>query len=201
MVRTGARFVTPACFRWALTFVLAAFLIGGPAGLSVARPDKPEAKPAATAAKPTAKPKTSTTTPAAAPKADPRPVKAGKPGGEVGLLTSTLRMVGALGLVLGLMILILWLARRYLFDRFKVTGGPLVTVLASRHIAPRRQVVVVRVADQVLVLGVTGDSINLLSRLDDTEAVHDALASQIHSTFRWRPPKASGTDSSSGGAG
>ncbi|MBU0516418.1 MAG: flagellar biosynthetic protein FliO [Proteobacteria bacterium] len=85
------------------------------------------------------------------------------------LLGSSIRMVGALGVVLGLIWLVLWLARRFFTQRPLISGGHVINVLASRHIAPKKQIVVVDVEGQRLVLGVAGDSITFLTRLEPGE--------------------------------
>jgi len=85
------------------------------------------------------------------------------------LLGSSIRMIGALGVVLGLIWLVLWLARRFFTQRPLLSGGHVINVLASRHIAPKKQIVVVDVEGQRLVLGVAGDSITFLTRLGTGE--------------------------------
>jgi len=85
------------------------------------------------------------------------------------LLGSSIRMIGALGVVLGLIWLVLWLARRFFTQRPLLSGGHVINVLASRHIAPKKQIVVVDVEGQRLVLGVAGDSITFLTRLESGE--------------------------------
>jgi flagellar biosynthetic protein FliO len=95
----------------------------------------------------------------------PTPPPAPKRTGEYDLVGSSIRMIGALGVVLGLIFLVLWLVRRFFTQRPLVAGGQVISVLAARHIAPKKQIVVVEVEGHKLVLGLAGDSITYLTRL------------------------------------
>ncbi len=88
-----------------------------------------------------------------------------KPAAEYDLIGSTIRMVGSLAVVLGLIFLVLWVVRRFFTQRPLVAGGQVISVLAARHIAPKKQIVIVEVEGQKLVLGLSGDSITYLTRL------------------------------------
>jgi len=85
------------------------------------------------------------------------------------LTAATLKMFGVLGLILGLLIGAVWLLRRFMSR----TGGPLalaggeLAVLAQYPLGPKKVLALVRVADEVLLLGVTEANINLLSRIED----------------------------------
>ncbi|SFM65701.1 flagellar biosynthetic protein FliO [Variovorax sp. OV329] len=76
--------------------------------------------------------------------------------------------------VLGLILLCAWLARRFGLQRFG--GGHVVKVISSTSVGQRERVVVVEVADQWLVLGVTPQNIHTLHTLpaQATPAAHPA---------------------------
>lgn len=76
--------------------------------------------------------------------------------GAGGLLQAGLGMV----LVLGLIFLCAWLARRFGLQRFG--GSPLVKVVSSAAVGQRERVVVVDVGGTWLVLGVTPQQVNTL---------------------------------------
>jgi flagellar biosynthetic protein FliO len=95
------------------------------------------------------------------PTAPPAPKKTG----EYDLIGSSVRMIGALGVVLGLIFVVLWVIRRFFTQRPLVAGGQVISILAARHIAPKKQIVVVEVEGHKLVLGLAGDSITYLTRL------------------------------------
>lgn len=85
-----------------------------------------------------------------------------------------------LGLSLGLVVLLCWgamvLSRRFL-QRSPVGGGSgLIKVLGHQYLGMKRTITMVKVPGAVLVLGVTADRIQLLSRIDDP----DQLAALDH---------------------
>ena len=87
------------------------------------------------------------------------------------LLPSALKMIAALAVVLGGLFVMVHLARRYL----QRTGAPgkarLVRVVASQPIGVKKAVTLVKVPGCVLVLGVSGDRIQMLTRLDDPQVL------------------------------
>jgi flagellar biosynthetic protein FliO len=87
------------------------------------------------------------------------------------LIPSALKMIAALAVVLGGLFVMVHFARRYL----RGAGGPapdrLVRVVASQAIGIKKSITLVEVANCVLVLGVSGDRIQMLTRIDDPEAL------------------------------
>ena len=79
--------------------------------------------------------------------------------GASGLLQAGLGMA----MVVGLIFLCAWLARRFGLQR--LGGGHLVKVVSSAAVGQRERVVVVEVADTWLVLGVTPHQVNTLHTL------------------------------------
>ncbi|NDY42713.1 flagellar biosynthetic protein FliO [Dissulfurirhabdus thermomarina] len=76
-----------------------------------------------------------------------------------------LRMIGALGVILGLLGAAAWGLRRW---GGLLQGGrqDLVEVLATRMVLPKKFVCVVRVAEKVLVLGASEQGLRLLDTLE-----------------------------------
>jgi flagellar protein FliO/FliZ len=93
--------------------------------------------------------------------------------GAPGLMQAGLGMM----VVLGLIFLCAWLARRFGLQRFG--GGHVVKVVSSSSIGQRERVVVVEVGGTWLVLGVTPSQINTLHTLP-AQAVPHALAGAEH---------------------
>ncbi len=76
-------------------------------------------------------------------------------------LVSSLTQAGlGMALVLGLIFLCAWMARRFGLQR--LDGGQLVKTISSTAVGQRERVVVVEVADNWLVLGVTAQQVSLL---------------------------------------
>ena len=98
------------------------------------------------------------------------PAEQAFPGTGLGdLMPSVWRLAGALVLVLALVWVTMWIARRVLKGR--VAGGRIaaVRVLDRVHLAPRRSIELVSVKDRVLVLGVTDHNISLLTEFTGDE--------------------------------
>lgn len=78
-----------------------------------------------------------------------------------------------LGLSLGLVVLLCWgalvLSRRFLQRTPAGVGSHLMKVLGHQYLGMKRTITMVKVPGAVLVLGVTTDRIQLLSRIDDPE--------------------------------
>jgi flagellar biogenesis protein FliO len=78
-----------------------------------------------------------------------------------------------LGLALGLVLLLCWVAmvlgRRFLMKTPAGDGGRLVQVLGHQYLGMKRTITMVKIPGAVLVLGVTADRIQLLSRIDDPD--------------------------------
>lgn len=73
----------------------------------------------------------------------------------------------ALGLVIGLIVLAAWVMRR--FSLLPRTAGGVMRVVSGVMIGQRERVVIVEVRDQWLVLGVTPQSVNVLSSMPKPE--------------------------------
>ncbi len=79
--------------------------------------------------------------------------------------TAMVKMLAGLALVLGIMVGAYWLVRR-LAPKAAALGGGRMRLLARLGLGPRKFLAMVEVADRVLVLGVTTDSIRLVCELD-----------------------------------
>ena len=87
------------------------------------------------------------------------------------LIPSALKMIAALAIVLGGLFVMVHFARRYLRPAGAAAHQRLVRVVASQAIGVKKTVMLVDVPGGVLVLGVSGDRIQLLSRIDDPETL------------------------------
>lgn len=88
--------------------------------------------------------------------------------GAPDLLPSALNMIAALAVVLGGMFLLVHVARRWVLQRPAPAGGrPLMRVLASHPLGVKKSIALVDVPGCVLVLGLSGDRIQTLSRIRD----------------------------------
>jgi flagellar biogenesis protein FliO len=103
---------------------------------------------------------------------DSRPT--GKP---IELVPSSLRMISMLAVVLGIMFLLFFGFKKYVLKNTLFGGGEkLVTVLGSGFLAPKKNIVLVEVAGEVLVLGMSQDNITLLTNITDPERIEEIKA-------------------------
>lgn len=72
----------------------------------------------------------------------------------------------ALALVVLIMLLLAWLARRSGFSRHFTPASSGITVVSSQSLGARQRIVLVDIADRRLVLGVTASQITCLTTLD-----------------------------------
>jgi len=87
--------------------------------------------------------------------------------GAPSLLSSFSRMSMAFLLVLGVMVLLYYLSRKILMKRGSFMGREqLIKVLANNYIGVKKQIALVEVAGEWLVLGLTPNQISLLTRID-----------------------------------
>lgn len=92
------------------------------------------------------------------------------PGTGLGdLMPSMGRLAGALVVVLCLVWVIMWIARRMLKGRYPGRRVADIRVLDRVHLAPRRSIELVAVKNRILVLGVTDHSISMLTELTGEE--------------------------------
>jgi flagellar biogenesis protein FliO len=87
------------------------------------------------------------------------------------LIPSALKMIAALTAVLGGLFVMVHFARRYLQRSGGLTPPRLMRVVASQAIGIKKSITLVEVPGCVLVLGVSGDRIQMLTRIDDPEAL------------------------------
>ncbi|MGV1099946.1 flagellar biosynthetic protein FliO [Thiovibrio sp. JS02] len=91
-------------------------------------------------------------------------------------LTATIfKTIGALILVIGLMLLLLAWIKKMGLAQNSPQQGRLIKLLDMQILAPRKQVAVLEVAGQFLVVGISDRQINLLARLPDNEILRAAV--------------------------
>jgi flagellar protein FliO/FliZ len=100
---------------------------------------------------------------------DSRPT--GKP---IELMPSGLKMISMLSVVLGIMFLLFFGFKKYVLKNTMFGGGEkLVNVLGSGYLGPKKNIVLVEVADEVLVLGMSQNNISLLTNITDPEKIEE----------------------------
>jgi len=91
----------------------------------------------------------------------------------VSLLSSGLRMVTTLSLVLGLIFLLFFGFKKYVLKNTAFGGGKLVQVLSTNFLAPKKNIALVEVAGEILVLGVSDQNISLLTSIREPDRIEE----------------------------
>ena len=95
-------------------------------------------------------------------------------GKPIELIPSSLKMFSMLAVVLGIMFLLFFGFKKYVLKNTMFGGGEkLVNVLGSGFLAPKKNIVLVEVAGEVLVLGISQDNISLLTNITDPEKIEE----------------------------
>ena len=100
---------------------------------------------------------------------DSRPT--GKP---MEMIPSGMKMISMFAVVLGLMFLIFFGFKKYVLKNTAFGGGnKLVNVLGTWFLGPKKNIALVEVAGEILVLGMSQDNITLLSSIIDEEKIEE----------------------------
>jgi flagellar protein FliO/FliZ len=100
---------------------------------------------------------------------DSRPT--GKP---IELVPSSMKIFSMLALVLGVMFLLFFGFKKFVLKNTVFGGGEkLVNVLGTGFLSPKKNIVLVEVAGEVLVLGMSQDHITLLTSITDQEKIEE----------------------------
>jgi flagellar protein FliO/FliZ len=86
------------------------------------------------------------------------------------VLSSALQMLTALGIVVGGLLVVFYLLRRFLKRDVGGGKGRLIRVIASQYIGIKKNITLVEVPGTILVLGISNDKISLLTKIEDKEA-------------------------------
>ena len=87
------------------------------------------------------------------------------------LLFLSLKVIGGLALVIGLMVLLVIWLKKLGFSQKTLKQGSLIRILDTRMIGPKKYVSVLQIADQNIVVGITDQQITMLTGLNDDPAL------------------------------
>lgn len=85
-------------------------------------------------------------------------------GNDFNLLQASLQMLAALGIVLGVLLLLVAIVRKRKLLPFGQAREGLIQVIETRHLGPRKALCLVQVQGENLLLSVCQDRIELLAR-------------------------------------
>ena len=87
------------------------------------------------------------------------------------VFSSALQMLMALGIVLGGLLGLFYLLKRYLKRDAGGSHGKLIRVIASQYVGIKKNIALVEVPGAVLVVGISTDNISLLTKIEDKEVL------------------------------
>ena len=90
------------------------------------------------------------------------------------IVSTALRMLTALGLVLGGLLVCVYFIKRFLKKDVGGSKEQLIKVIASQYIGIKKNISLVEIPGSILVVGVSNDNISLLTKIED-EVVLDVL--------------------------
>lgn len=93
------------------------------------------------------------------------------------LMSTTIQMLTALGIVLGGLFVVFYLMRRLLRRDVGRSKAQLIRVLASQYIGIKKNIALVEIPGAILVLGVSNEAISLLTKIEDN-AVLETIRKQ-----------------------
>lgn len=102
------------------------------------------------------------------------------------MLATTLKMLAALALVLGGLGIFFYFTKRVMRKDIGNSAGGMIRVLASQYIGLKKNISLVQIPGAILVVGIAGDSICLLTKIEDKtilDQIHDQGAGRIHPSF------------------
>ncbi|HPL97077.1 MAG TPA: flagellar biosynthetic protein FliO [Smithellaceae bacterium] len=87
---------------------------------------------------------------------------------NISLLSSFLKMIFALALVLGLMIGVMYFVKNFM-QRSAPSGAQpdLINILYSKYLGPKSSIILLEVMDQLIVVGISGQQMTTLAHIDD----------------------------------
>jgi flagellar protein FliO/FliZ len=90
------------------------------------------------------------------------------------IVSTALRMLTALGIVLGGLLVCVYFIKRFLKKDVGGSKEQLIKVIASQYIGIKKNISLVEIPGSILVVGVSNDNISLLTKIED-EVVLDVL--------------------------
>jgi len=91
---------------------------------------------------------------------------------ELNLISAGIKTMAMLAIVLGLLVMVLYFMKKFLFLKRGIKGGVIIKVLSSLHLSPKERIEVIEISGQRLVVGVTPGAISFLTKLDDVPGDH-----------------------------
>lgn len=102
------------------------------------------------------------------------------------MLATSLKMLSALVLVLGGLGLFFYVSKRVMRKDLGASSGKMIRVLASQYVGLKKSISLVEIPGAILVVGIAGDTIRLLTKIDDPtilDEIHEDGKERITPSF------------------
>ncbi|MGW8301597.1 MAG: FliO/MopB family protein [Desulfobacterales bacterium] len=102
------------------------------------------------------------------------------------MLATSFKMLAALALVLGGLGIFFYITKRVMRKDLGSSGGEMIRVLASQYIGLKKNISLVQIPGAILVVGIAGDSIRLLTKIEDKtilDQIHDRGSGHMTPSF------------------
>lgn len=99
-------------------------------------------------------------------------------GDTPSLALALVKMIFALAMVIGLLLLALQGIRRFRLLQEKTCGGDIIKVIATKGLAPKKFISVLEVGGETIVVGMSETSISLLTKIEKGKILEDTSGSR-----------------------
>ena len=101
---------------------------------------------------------------------------------EISLISSFLKMIFALAIVLGLLIGVMYFVKIFMQQTGPASDNQaLINVISSKYLGPKNRIILVEVLDQLLVVGISNQQMTTLAAIDDPQAIAKIKTSMVNS--------------------
>jgi len=84
---------------------------------------------------------------------------------EPELINTGLKTIAMLFIVLGILILVLYIMKKYMSPKGKGKGELIIKVVSSLHLSPKERIEVIEISGERIVVGITPGNINFLTKV------------------------------------
>ncbi len=100
---------------------------------------------------------------------------------NVSMVSAFLKMIFALAIVLGLLIGVMYFIKIFMQRTGPVgDSSSLINILSSKYLGPKSSIILVEVMEQVIVVGVSGQQMTPLARIDDPLTIAKMKSHRSH---------------------
>jgi len=101
---------------------------------------------------------------------------------EISLISSFLKMIFALAVVLGLLIGVMYFVKIFMQQTGPVSDNQvLINVISSKYLGPKNRIILVEVLNQLLVVGISNQQMTTLAAIEDPEAIAKIKSTKVSS--------------------